>query len=222
MNIDFRKEQEATLSRPPRKYGTLARALFWGMDMFYGRELSLGKIRLLEILARIPYQAWEIHQYHRLHHRFPDPHAVDAAEDIIEWGRDSQDNEFWHLRVVDEKMRQDRIKLHWFKDRIAPPIAAFKYNLFSRLLAFISIKTAFLLNADFEDHAEHEYMTFVKDHPELDSQHVDIPVVTNYGKFETWGDVFRRIALDERDHMNNSLIRAGRKAEVVSYASVKK
>lgn len=217
--IDLRKEQEATLARPTRTYGALARMLFRAMDVFYGKELSWGKMRLLEILARIPYQAWEIRQYHRLNRRFSDPQAVRESEDVIRWGREAQDNEFWHLRAVSEKMRQDNVKLTWFKDRFAPSVAAFQYNLFSRALAFLSIKSAFKLNADFEDHAEHEYMRFVKEHPELDEQPVDTTVVSDYGGFRTWGDVLRRMGLDEREHMNNSLMRCGRESEIVPSAS---
>lgn len=215
-DIDLKKEQEATLARPTRAYGVLARILFRGMDVFYGKDLSWGKIRLLEILARIPYQSWEIRQYHKLNRQFSDPSFVDKARDIIQWGREAQDNEFWHLQVINEKMKQEHIKFNWFKDRFAPPIAAFQYNLFSRILAFFSIESAFKLNADFEDHAEHEYMKFVKEHPELDNQPVDTKVAVNYGEFRTWGDVLRRIGLDERDHMNNSLRRCGLGSEVVA------
>ena len=217
--IDVIREQEATLARPRRTYGTFARMLFWGMDTFYGKELTLGKVRLLEILARIPYQAWEIRKYREMNHEFENPEAVKKADDLIRWGREAQDNEFWHLQVLTEKIRETGTPLNWFKDTLIPKVAAFKYILFCRALAFFNIQAAFMLNADFEDHAEHEYMHFVKTHPELEQQPVTAEVVTKYGDFKTWADVFRRIALDERDHMNNSLIHAGRAAEVVGYVS---
>ena len=217
--IDFIKEQEAVLARPPRNYGLFARMLFWGMDTFYGKELTLGKVRLLELLARIPYQAWEIRQYREMNHAFENADAVKQADDLIRWGREAQDNEFWHLQVITEKIRETGTKLTWFKDVLIPKVATFKYILFCRALAFFDIQAAFMLNADFEDHAEHEYMHFVKTHPELDQQPVTTEVVTKYGNFKTWADVFRRIALDERDHMNNSLIHAGRASEVVGYVS---
>lgn len=221
-DIDLKKEQQATLARPPRPYGVLARMLFWGMDLYYGKELALAKMRILEILARIPYQAWEIRQYHRLDRSFSDSEAVEKAADIIRWGREAQDNEFWHLQVVEEKIRHDRVKINWFNGRLVPSIAAFKYNLFSRALALLSIRTAFRLNADFEDHAEHEYMRYVKEHPELDNQPVEGRVFANHKGLKTWGDVFRRLALDERDHMNNSLIHCGLGSEVVAYQSPQK
>ena len=219
MEIDLKKEQEATLARPVRAYGVLARLLFRTMDIFYGKEMTLGKARLLEILARVPYQAWEIRQYHRMNTHFSEKQAVAEAEDIIGWGREAQDNEFWHLQVVNEKIKQEGIRLNWFKDILVPPVATFQYNIFSRLLVLLDIQAAFRLNADFEDHAEHEYMSFVKKHPELDEQPAVSDVIKDYGDIKTWGDVFRRMALDERDHMNNSLKRCGRESEMVSYLS---
>lgn len=215
MAIDLRAEQEATLARPRRKYGLLARMLFVGMDVFYGKRLTYRKLRLLEILARIPYQAWEIHEYHKLNRGFDDPVTVEQAEDIIAWGRAAQDNEFWHLQAIGEKMRQEGVRPSWFRDRLAAHAAVFQYVLFCRAMAFINIHSAFRLNADFEDHAEHEYMQFAKDHPELDEQPVDSDVASQYGEFQTWGEVIRRIGLDEREHMNNSLVRCGLEAETV-------
>lgn len=102
-----------------------------------------------------------------------------------------------------------------FKDRIMPSIAAFRYNLFSRLLAYVSPGTVYALNADFEDHAEQEYMIFALHHLELDNQPVTSEVMTNYrNDLKTWGDVMRFIGLEERDHMNTSS-RCGRETETI-------
>ena len=211
--VDLGREQAATLARPRRLYGVLARMLFLGMDLFYGKPLTLGKVRLLELLARIPYQAWEARHYRRLDSRFEEDGDVRQSEDIIAWGRAAQDNEFWHLRVITEKIREDGVQLGFFKDRLAPRIAAWKYAVFCRALAFVNIRAAFLLNADFEDHAEHEYMRFVADHPELETQPVTSPAALAAGDSRNWADVFRRIGLDEREHMNSSLRFAGRESE---------
>ena len=40
-------------------YGLLAKALFWGMDIIYGRKRTLSKFKVLEVIARVPYQSWE-------------------------------------------------------------------------------------------------------------------------------------------------------------------
>lgn len=210
-----KREQEATLARPTRNYTSMARFFFRAMDLLYGRELTLNKVRLLEILARIPYQAWEIHYYHRMNRHFEDDAAVEEAEEVINWSREAQDNEFWHLLMSTEKLKQEQGKLHWFKDRLAPPIAVVFYILFSGSLAFFNMRAAYRLNADFEDHAEHEYMKFAQEHPQWEHQPVDFPVATRHANFASWADVFRWIALDERAHMNNSLVHAGRTEEVV-------
>jgi hypothetical protein len=42
------------------------------------------------------------------------------------------------------------------------------------------------------------------------------------GELQSWADVFRQIGLDERDHMNESLMRCGRGNEAVVYAANEK
>lgn len=217
--VDLKKEQEATLARPRMKYGAVTRMLFTGMDLIYGKGVTLPKMKLLEVLARIPYQAWEIRQYRRLNRRFADDAQVSEANDIVRWGRAAQDNEFWHLRVINERMAELGLRDTWFRERVVRPVAVFKYMLLARTLALVNIRYAFQLNAEFEDHAEHEYMRFVREHPELEQQAVNNRAAAEQGAFASWADVFRRIGLDERDHMNESLVHCGRGAEVAKYAS---
>ena len=84
-------------------------------------------------------------------------------------------------------------------------------------MARVAIRRAFLLNGELEDHAEHTYAQLVQDHPEWEDQPVESTVVQGYGSFRSWANVFRRIGLDERDHMNNSFVFAGRPEQVVEY-----
>jgi len=221
VKIDLKAEQAAALSRPRLSYTNLAKMLFWGMDLLYGKKTTLQKVRLLEILARIPYQAWENRQYVLMNRRYGDYQEVDRADEVIRYGRAAQDNEFWHLRVIQEKMKEDGVTENVVWERAIPWIACLKYRLFSRILATINIQRAFLMNAEFEDHAEHAYMEFVQEHSEWDNQKVTNPVVRQYGPFETWGDVFRSIGLDERDHMNESLKLCGLPEKVAPYVSLR-
>ena len=207
--IDLRREQEATLARPRMKYGLLARLLFVGMDVLYGRKATLRKMRVLEILARIPYQAWEVRQYRRLDGSFDQDRLRVPAEEVLQWGRDAQDNEYWHLLLLREKMKQDGLALSWLWDRLVPWAAVLQYRFASWLLALVSIRAAWQLNAEFEDHAEHEYAQFVQEHPELDSQQVVSELVhdgrgPDDGRYPSWADVFRRVGLDEREHSQAS------------------
>ncbi len=216
--IDFKKEQERTLARPHLRATGMARLLFWGMDVAYGRKTTLPKVRLLEILARIPYQAWETSQYARLSRRYGSETDVARATEILEWGRRAQDNEFWHLRVIERRMQQTGLREGPFWTGVAHPVVCFKYALFSRLLARARIDRAFHMNAEFEDHAERTYMQFVTDHPELEEERPEDPLVNERGPYASWADVFRRIALDERDHMNDSFRHCGMGERVAAYA----
>lgn len=223
MAIDFRKEQAAALARPRLPYCILARFMFWSMDLFYGKATTVPKIRFLEILARIPYQAWEWKQYRRLVTGFNNATTRADAESLIRWSREAQDNEYWHLLVASEKIKQTRAEDRWFRRRLVPPPAAFGYTLFSRLLAAVSIRRAWRLNAMFEDHAEHTFMQFVEDNPQMENETPQGAAIQDgrgpdQGRYASWADVFRRIALDERDHMNESLRRCGMADRVVPYA----
>lgn len=220
--VDYRVEQEATLARPRMKYTPMARFFFWFMDLIYGKELTVPKVKLIEILARIPYQAWEIRAYWQLTFGYHDEKIRSEGVELVRLGRLSQDNEFWHLIIAVEKLREDQIKESGFWYYFMPKVMALFYAIFARSLATFHMKSAFLFNAMFEDHAEHEYANFVKDHPELDQQPVKSELVKQFGPYATWGDVLRRIGLDERVHMNESLQECGRANEVVGYASLAK
>ncbi|MBA7576992.1 hypothetical protein ES708_18838 [subsurface metagenome] len=215
--IDLKKEQKASLTRQRYKYSLAAKFFFLMMDIITGKKVTLAKVKLIETLASIPYRAWEIRQYKRMTRKYQDISFVEKARKIMMWGREAQDNEYWHLLVVNEKMKEDNAKDPWYLVPIVPLLMVSTYVLISRTLAIFSISRAFLFNTEFEDHAEHVYAKFVEDHPEWDTQPVNSNLVKEYGDFQTWGDVFRRIGLDERDHMNNSFIFCGKPEAVVKY-----
>ncbi len=217
MLIDLKKEQQASLGRQRYRYSLAAKLFFLMMDLVTGRKTTPAKAKLIEMLASIPYRSWEIRQYTRLTRMYRDRDKVVQAESIMEWGREAQDNEYWHLVVINEKMKEDGIKDPWYLFPLIPWGMVTGYVIMTRIMAVLNIRRAFLFNAEFEDHAEHVYAKFVEDHPELEDQPVDNPLVGEYGSFETWADVFRRIGLDERDHMNNSFVYCGKPEHVVKY-----
>lgn len=216
-DIDLKKEQMTSLNRPRQKYSWLARCFFAAMDMMTGPATTLGKTKLIEILASIPYRAWEIRQYGRLTFGYRNKELVRHALKIMEWGREAQDNEYQHLRVINEKTKEDGLKDPWYLFFPVPLIIVAFYIVLTRLMAIVNIRAAFHFNAHFEDHAEHVYAQFVADHPEWEEQPVRNELVKEYGNFGSWADVFRRIGLDERDHMNNSFIFCGQPECVVRY-----
>ena len=216
MTVDLRKEQQASLERPRYPYSAVARFFFSSMDAMVGREATLAKATLIETLAGVPYRAWQNRQYPSMK-RNRDDELVGKAPAILAWAREAEDNEHRHLLVIEEKMRQDGVKEPWYLSPPSPQLMARSYALLTWAMALLDTRRGFLLNAELEDHAEHTYAQMVRDHPEWEEQPVASEVVTKYGDFETWADVFRRIALDERDHMNNSFRFCGKPDRVVQY-----
>lgn len=217
INIDLKKEQQASLARPRYRYSAAASFFFLSMDLVTGRKVTLAKAKLLETLACIPYRAWENRQYVRMTRHYRRQDLVQQACRIKTWGRAAQDNEYWHLLVLNEKMKEDGAKDPWY---LFPPIPFFmgiSYAVLTWLMAIININRAFLFNAEFEDHAEHVYAQFVQDHPEWETQAVSSDLVKRCGDFKSWAEVFRRVGLDERDHMNSSFIFCGKPECVVDY-----
>ena len=217
MSIDLKKEQKASIERPRYRYSLAARGFFWSMDLFTGKKTTLSKAKLIEMLAGIPYRTWEIRQYGRMTRCYRNQELVQKARKIMVWGREAQDNEYWHLTVINEKMKADGIKDSWYLFWPIPLMMLVGYAVLTRVMALVSIRRAFRFNAQFEDHAEHVYAQFVEEHPEWDQQPVNNEKVKEYGDLSTWADVFRRIGLDERDHMNKSFVFCGKPECVVEY-----
>jgi len=217
LGVDLKKAQQESLARPRYKYSLAARLFFLTMDLIAGRKVTLAKARLIEILASIPYRAWETRQYARMTWRYRNQALVRQAGRIMTWGREAQDNEYWHLLVINEKMKEDGVRDAWYLFPPIPLLMVGFYGLFTRTMALLNIRRAFLFNAEFEDHAEHVYAQFVEEHPEWEEQPVKSELVKEYGDFQSWAEVFRRIGLDERDHMNNSFVFCGKPECVVQY-----
>ncbi len=217
MTPDLKKEQKASNERPPYKYSLAAKVFFSSMDLITGNKITLPKVKLIEILASIPYRSWETREYARMTRRYGDQALVHEARKIMMWARDAQDSEFWHLLVVNEKMKEDGIRDPWYLIPPLPGLMVVFYAVLMRVTALTSIRRAFLFNAEFEDHAEHVYAQFVEEHPEWEQQPVNNEQVKEHGELPTWADVFRRIGLDERDHMNASFVFCDRPELVVAY-----
>ncbi|HZJ73414.1 MAG TPA: alternative oxidase [Perlabentimonas sp.] len=216
-NIDLKKEQQATLNTPRYKYSLMAKIFFAGMNIAAGKKDDLPKAKLLEILASIPYRAWEIRHYMKLTRKFRNINKVEKYQTIIDWGRVAQDNEYMHLLVIHEKMKEDGIKDKWYLKPVFAYLIVLSYVIIAKLMAFFSQKRAFLFNAQFENHAESVYANLVQDNPQWEDEKVTNELVKMYADVDTWADVFRRISLDERDHMNHSFEFCGKPELVHKY-----
>lgn len=203
----LKREQERTLSTPRLRYSLLARVLFVGMDILYGRRCTLSKFKVLELIARVPYQAWEQVAYVAVTHTSSDPGFARRVFDRIRESRQQQDNEQWHLLILAELIVLRGLREGFVRFWLIPQFIAFIYYQIVWLLYVVSPSWGYRLNAEFEDHAEHEYMEFVREHPELEQESWVSVLSADYGVFKSLADLFRQIGYDERVHKEESLAR---------------
>ena len=153
----------------------------------------------------MPYQAWEQVAYVAMTHTSRDPGFARRIFDRVRESRQQQDNEQWHLLILEDLIGRQGIREGFVKFWLLPQFVAFVYYQIVWLLYVIRPAWSYSLNAQFEDHAEHEYMEFVRDHPELEREPFDSMLGPDYGHFESLADLFRQIGYDERVHKDESL-----------------
>lgn len=201
----LRLEHARTLASPRRRPSRAARALFVAMDALYGRERTLAKFRVLEVIARVPYQAWENVAYVAVTHRHARVRFARRIVDRVQESRAQQDNEQWHLLILEELVDAEDRREGFVRYRLVPQVLAFAYYQLSWLLYAARPRWSYRLNADFEDHAEHEYALFVQENPWVDDAAYAGSFTEEYGHFDTLGDLLRQIGYDERVHKEESL-----------------
>ncbi|MBS2020524.1 MAG: hypothetical protein JST00_47150 [Deltaproteobacteria bacterium] len=190
-----------------RSPGALARGLFWTMDAVYGRDPSLEKFAALELVARVPYQAWENVAYVALTHLRGRPGFARRVFEFVEEARHAQDNEQWHLLLLEELLAQRGVARPFWRARAIPQVLALVYYHVSWLLYVIAPRLSYALNADFEDHAERSYLAYVASHPSVDAEPWRTAIGEEYATLPSVGALLRRIAADEREHRDHSLAR---------------
>jgi ubiquinol oxidase len=196
----LRRAQADTLEAPRRRYGSAARILFILLDVVYGKPLTLSKFKVLELIARVPYMAWEQVAFIAITHVHADTDMARRIHERVATSLAQQDNEMYHLLIIEELIArsgkpQPQVKFFWL-----PQAIAFVYYQLSWLLFVVNPRWSYRLNADFEDHAEHEYMTMVAEHPDWDSAPFESSFSDDFGHFASLADVFRQIGHDERVH----------------------
>lgn len=121
--------------------------------------------------------------------------------------RDQQDNEQWRLLILEELVDAPGLREPFLRYRLLPQLLALVYYQLSWLLYALRPSSSYQLNADFEDHAEHEYTLFVAEHPELEHKAYHGLFADAYGHFDSLAGLFRQIGHDERVHKDGSLAR---------------
>ncbi|NND01311.1 MAG: hypothetical protein HKN91_00855 [Acidimicrobiia bacterium] len=202
----------AARKQKKRRYGIAARLLFLTLDLIYGNKSTLEKFRILEVVARVPYQAWEQVAFVAVTHTHEDPSFARRVHDRALLARTQQDNELFHLLIVEELLDSRTFNRSAIRGRFLPQLLAFAYYHLSWILYVARPQLSFGLNADFEDHAMHTYLAYVDDHPDLAEQTWVSQFKAEYGDYRTVADVLTSMALDEQHHRDESvaLIEAAR------------
>jgi len=192
------------LNTPTYRYGLPARLLFWTASKAFPQGRSFEFFAFVELVARVPYMAWE-HVGHIAQTQNHRDHEFDRRiQDRVVLARDEQDNEFWHLLIMEEFLQRSGYHPRWLRDRIFPQVLSIVYYQLSWLLYVVKPKWSYQLNSDFEDHAMRQYAAFVAEHPEFDNTPWESAYKNDYGHHATIGDLLRQIAHDEEQHKHHS------------------
>lgn len=136
----------------------LARALFAITDIVYGSAPSYRKFYAIEIIARIPYQSWELWSYIVQTLYFSQEQKTIELGELTHFSRVAQDNETMHVVVIGTILQ----KQHSFLMLAFPFVLSFVYFQASFLLHLLSRTWAYELNFLFEEHAYKTYDAFLQ------------------------------------------------------------
>jgi hypothetical protein len=207
-----RQWQRSTLDRPPRDYGRDARLQFWLEDLVFGKERTLSKFRARELVARTPYQSWE-QAACLVAGRFRDSSTrARRLYQMITEIRAEQDNELWHVLILEELIAASGTRENPVRFRLMPQLIAFAIYQQFWLLRVLDPVRGYRLNADVEDHAEHEYAALIAEHPPWEHDPFHSAVASGYTSYESLAYLFRQIGADEGVHKEMSLERIARAA----------
>ncbi len=178
-------------------------------NFFYGREPSYTKFKALEVIARIPYQSWEVASYTLLTALYTNEHRAVQLAETSRFSRIAQDNETMHVVVISQivcRMRANNFVLH----TLLPLLFALFYFWAIFFLYILSPRRALELNYYFEDHAAHQYERFLeREGDALRTRSVSSEFLRYYGRHaRNEYELFESIWADEIVHRNKSLRRA--------------
>lgn len=184
----------------------IAKILFGTVDMFYGKNPTIQKFKVIEVVARVPYQTWEFVNYLLTTNFYTNEDKVIKYAERADFGKFAQDNETMHVVVISQICKKEKLGNFLFHTFL-PIILAYIYFLISTILYMFSTKSSYELNYLFENHAYSQYDKLIKNESHL---LVDKKVHSKYLKFygrqcENQLELFESIKNDEIIHRNRSI-----------------
>lgn len=174
-------------------------------NLVYGKEPGYGKFKALEVIARIPYQSWEVASYMFLTFFYQNEKKAIQLSQTSRFSRAAQDNETMHVIVISKlakKYKEDSLVRH----TAIPLIFSFFYFAASFVLYLISPRYSFQLNYVFEHHAFLQYQKFKEKHETtLRQKSISSDFLAHYGRFpKSEYEFFSSVIADELIHRNES------------------
>jgi len=219
LNDDAMREEYAA---PYNGYqvGPIARFLGYLLigsgDLIYGKAPSYAKFKAIEVIARIPYQSWEVASYTLLTALYSDEEKAIELAKTGAFARMAQDNETLHVVVISQIVCR-RGEQGFFRHVLVPLVFSLFYFWTLFVLYMLNRKASLELNYLFEAHAYEQYSEFL----EREGERLKHTLVTSeflqfYGRTaHTEYELFRSIRNDELIHRNRSI------REIKDYISTK-
>lgn len=174
--------------------------------VIYGKKPSYKKFRAIEVIARIPYQSWEVFSYCAQTVFFTNERKALRLAEVSEFSRLAEDNETMHVVVISQLMKKHE-KGSLLRDHLAPVLLSFFYWWASFILYGIKKKWSFDINYLFESHAYNEYQKFIDEKKDsLSGIYVESDFLKLYGReVKDELEFFELVRNDELLHRNSSI-----------------
>ena len=190
--------------------GVIARALgcllVGSGTLVYGKKPSYEKFKAIEVIARIPYQSWEMATYTLLTGFYANEERAIELTKTSRFSREAQDNETMHVIVIAQIVKRLQCQ-GFFRHVFIPLTFALFYFWTVFILYMISRRSALELNYIFEDHAYNQYSEFLMLYGErLRDTGVYSDFLIYYGRTaRSEYELFESIRNDELIHRNRSI-----------------
>lgn len=202
----------AEYARPYDQYkaGPIARIFGWLLvasgTLVYGKKPCYAKFKAIEVIARIPYQSWEVATYTLLTGLYTNEEKAIALSKTSAFSRHAQDNETMHVVVISQIVKRLRCE-GYCRHVLIPLLFAFFYFWTIYILYMLRPRSALELNYLFENHAYHQYQQFLVENGErLRDTPVYSEFLTFYGRNpRNEYELFELIRNDELVHRNRSI-----------------
>src|SRR3989344_6302764 len=175
-------------------------------NCIYGKEPSYAKCKAIEVMARVPYQSWEMAVYTLLTVLYTNEHRAMQLANTNAFSRLAQDNETMHVVVISQIVARDKSG-GFIRHTLLPFLISFKYFVTVYILYLLSPRAALELNYLFESHAYAQYSTLLE---QEGAKLRHRPVTSAYLKFYGCDvtneyELFELIRNDELIHRNRSI-----------------